>query len=365
MGFFISYSRRDERAVRVLANDLERTRNSTWMDRELGGGEDWWQEILRQVREADVFVLAVSNHSLHSRPCLAELEYATALGVPVLPVQIGDVDSYRTTPVAEKQVIDYRRRAGADQAVLMLTQPAIDVVVAAVDLASRRRRLPDPLPAAPPIPFEYLMQIRLAVDAPEIPSRIQLQVLTQLKQALREEDDAAARRDVIDLLLRLRRHPDTTYRNAVELDELLAHVDGSVDPGDPPPSDEPPSWRPDVKTPREWPSEAVVDPGPEPAGRPPVTSTSSTRADGAWSALAIGLGALGLGQLVILVGVAGPSVAAIVAAEIVILALTLVGVAVSVGAVRRKQWLARPALTISLLGSAAVLAALLAILSVS
>jgi hypothetical protein len=224
MSYFLSYSRHDESAVRVLLSDLQRTREDVWLDRELGGGQDWWNEILRQIRGAAVFILAVSTNSLRSRPCLSEMEYASSLGIPILPVQVGEVESFRTTPIAEKQVIDYRERVVANPSTLTLAEPAIDLIVATADLASKRHALPSPLPEEPAIPFEYLMQIRIAVDAEEIPARIQLQVLTQLRQALIDEQDDLARRDVVDLLKRLRRHPNTTYRNALDIDRLFAET---------------------------------------------------------------------------------------------------------------------------------------------
>lgn len=350
MAFFISYSRRDDGAVQVLATDLERTRNAIWIDRELGGGEDWWQEILRQIREASVFVFAVSTNSLRSRPCLAELEYAIALGVPVLPVQVGAVDSFRTTPVAEKQVIDYRGRT-ADHANLALAEPVIDLVVATTDLASRRGPLPDPLPAPPPIPYEYLMQIRLAVDAPEIPSRIQLQMLTQLKQALRDEEDAEARRDVIDLLHRLRRHPDTTYRNAIEVDELIASFDGAARVGDPPtPPEEPVPAEPEPATPpitRTRPTDLprkAAEPTPPAAAKPKPAPPASSR----HPAVALGLGSLGVGQVVLFMNIYLRTPLVVPAA--VILVLTLAGAGMANVALRQDQPLARLSLLVCLLG---------------
>ena len=222
--FFISYSRRDTDAVRILANDLQRTRHDLWMDEELGGGEPWWEEILDRIRRCEVFVLALSDHSMASQPCRAELDYAVALGVPVLPVQVGEVGSLRTLPIAERQVVDLRDRVRAGRSAVVDT--GIALVVAALDLRTKRAALPDPLPAPPPIPFEYLMQLRLAVDASELDSRRQLQVLTQLKQALRDEQDPAIRQDLAALLRRLRQHPDVTYRNAQEIDDILRAVPG-------------------------------------------------------------------------------------------------------------------------------------------
>jgi hypothetical protein len=64
-----------------------------WLDEELHGGETWWTPILRDIGECTVFLFALSDKSLYSKPCRAELRYANDLGVPVLPVQTGEVAS--------------------------------------------------------------------------------------------------------------------------------------------------------------------------------------------------------------------------------------------------------------------------------
>ena len=116
---FLSYSRKDEAAARQLESDLERGRATVWRDAELRGGDPWWQKILEQIRACDVFVLALSNNGLSSKPCRAELAYARDLGLPVLPVQIGPVDSLRTAAVGELQVLDYRQQSGASGIALL------------------------------------------------------------------------------------------------------------------------------------------------------------------------------------------------------------------------------------------------------
>src|SRR3954454_5639466 len=113
MWLFASYSRKDETAVEELIADLEGARLSVWHDRDLGGGDPWWQDILRRIRQCDVFLFALSKNALASKPCLAELAYARTLGLPILPVLIGPVGTLRLTPVADIQVIDYRERTPA------------------------------------------------------------------------------------------------------------------------------------------------------------------------------------------------------------------------------------------------------------
>src|SRR3954454_20635760 len=116
---FVSYSRKDEAAVRKLIADLGQAHLWVWHDQELRGGDPWWQDILRRIRQCDVFLFALSKNSLTSKPCLAELSYARALGLPVLPVQVGPVGNLRLTPVADLRVIDYRERSATSALALL------------------------------------------------------------------------------------------------------------------------------------------------------------------------------------------------------------------------------------------------------
>jgi serine/threonine kinase PknH len=86
--------------IEPLATALRRARQQLWFDEDLGGGEAWWNEILEQIRSCEVFIVALSNHSLESKPCHAEWKYAQALQRPILPVRIGPVDSMRANPLA-------------------------------------------------------------------------------------------------------------------------------------------------------------------------------------------------------------------------------------------------------------------------
>src|SRR3954447_9211087 len=156
MWLFTSYSRKDATAVEGLIADLERAHLSVWHDQALHGGDPWWQDILRRIRQCDVFLFALSKNSLTSKPCLAELSYARALGLPVLPVQVGPVGNLRLTPVADIQVIGYRKRTVSNRMAL---------IEAIQNAATGRRPLPDPLPEPPPVPFEYLLRLGSAIGA--------------------------------------------------------------------------------------------------------------------------------------------------------------------------------------------------------
>ena len=76
MALFISYSSQDRSTVDALTTALRRGQQQVWFDQELGGGESWWNKILEQIRSCDVFIVALSNNWLQSKPSQAELRYA-------------------------------------------------------------------------------------------------------------------------------------------------------------------------------------------------------------------------------------------------------------------------------------------------
>ena len=155
----------------------------------------------------------LTRNSLASKPCRAELAYAQALGVPILPVQIGPVDSLRTAPISEIQIVDYRERTSAS---------GISLISAIQDSSAQRRELPDPLPEPPQVPFEYLMRLGSAIEAAQLSPNEQGDLVRQLRECLETEDDDGVLEDARGLLRALRRRPDVTYRNASEIDALLA-----------------------------------------------------------------------------------------------------------------------------------------------
>jgi hypothetical protein len=213
---FISYSRRDEAAVRSLAEDLrQRARVQVWMDEQLGGGDAWWTAILGEIRESTVFVFALSDKSLYSKPCKAELGYATALGVPILPVQIGEVASFHIDPIFTMQLVDYRNPT---------IKSAFDLVSSLHSRAAQHSDLPDPLPEPPPIPYEYLHRLGAQIHdtGTMLAPPAQVQMLFELRSALSEEDDPIVLDDIRNLLRALRRRADLNWMTASEIDTTLS-----------------------------------------------------------------------------------------------------------------------------------------------
>ena len=81
---FISYNRQSESTVRTLAEDIKQLGKTVWFDQELSGGQAWWDQILAEIRNCDVFVFVLTTESLNSEACKREYKYAGALGKTIL-----------------------------------------------------------------------------------------------------------------------------------------------------------------------------------------------------------------------------------------------------------------------------------------
>jgi serine/threonine kinase PknH len=212
MAVFISYSSRDREAVESIVRALQKARESVWLDREIGPGEQWWREILGQIREAEVFIAALSENWEQSRACRAELEYAQALGAPIIPVQIGPLRSMVLNRVGHLQIVDYQVPT-ADTGITLTTEVRVK--------RDRPRPLPSPLPPEPPVPFEYLMRFNSQLDQ-SLGPREQEAILNELRTDLYVDGrDDVARKGITLLLGRLREHHDVTALIQQQVDALL------------------------------------------------------------------------------------------------------------------------------------------------
>jgi hypothetical protein len=219
MAVFVSYARQDRDTVGALCNDLELLGRQVWIDERLRGGQEWWDEILDQIRTCDVFVWTVSPTSVQSKACRSELEYAAALGRPILPVKIKDVAlALAPQRIANAQVTDYSER-DVNQALRL-----------AGDLQAlpTPNALPDPLPAPPQVPITYLDTFadEVASMTPIAPTR-QREIVEFLRpvatDAENSEDADAARR----LLTKMKARPEITLESATAIDAI---VNASVAP---------------------------------------------------------------------------------------------------------------------------------------
>lgn len=209
---FISYSRADQDQVGELFGDLQGLGHNPWMDKELSGGMAWWKEILRRIRDADVFVYVASAASIGSQACQRELKYALTLGKPILPIRTADGPRVESLPSAIQalQLLDYRT---ADKAVVFALAKALAEI-------SKSPPLPEPLPAEPALPASYLVELReLAEIEGALPFESQTALLVKLREKLKEEEE---RPDVLDILQGFRKRQDLLAIVAEGIDEILA-----------------------------------------------------------------------------------------------------------------------------------------------
>ncbi len=242
MAIFISYSSQDRTSLEALTTALKRAQQKVWFDQELGGGDAWWNAILEQIRSCEVFIVALSNNWLQSKPSQAELRYAQALNRPILPVKVGPVDSVRVNPVSTLQIIDYQNPT---------VDAGIQLVTAIHAMRDKAAPLPSPLPDEPPVPFGYIMRLGNTLSEKELTPQQQLQLLVESRSGLDEDgDDPSARSDIAQLLRMLRMRHDVTYRTRTEIDNVLAEIEAK----DGAPAGSPAAKAPPVKAARAAPA---------------------------------------------------------------------------------------------------------------
>lgn len=234
MSVFVSYSRLDKEVVDKLVNAVRLIDEQVWFDEHLAGGQEWWTVILKQIRECDVFILALSKNSQISRHCQSELKYGRLLGRHILPITVGPVDTKRVNPVADLQTIDYTT-AGF--------HTGVQFCLAMLRLQRQPVPLPSPLPDDPDVPYSDLRKISAALENRQLDPNELTQLLPKLQSAFdRDRDDPFAAGYITDLLTTLSGHPGATNRVRTEADELLATIKSSkASP-----------WVPKMAWPRSW-----------------------------------------------------------------------------------------------------------------
>ena len=211
---FISYSRRDQPAVTKIAAELDQLGQEVWIDQELSGGQRWWDAILERIRGCDCFIFALSEASVKSRACRAELDYAHRLGRNILPVAVGPAVPDQLLPPVLAETQRVQADAPMQLARALLSLPAT-------------RPLPDPLPEPPSVPVSYLDHLSDAVGADHLTVAEQQNLLGSIKPRLRDPEEREAG---VSLLQRLRLHADINAWVAEEIDAELAKVQGTTSP---------------------------------------------------------------------------------------------------------------------------------------
>ena len=176
----------------------------------------WWVGVTRRIAECDVFVVIIFHHSLDSVTCRRELQWATALDQPVLPIAIEQPPDELPPGIATRQVIDYFE-PGSGAAC------AVDSRLAALPSVPPPGQWPEPPPAPPALDEE-------PAAAAEWNSPLEFVVIPTRRRGIDELLDSAVRainrgdRAAADALANRVLEVD---RGNFEAEELLAAPAGS------------------------------------------------------------------------------------------------------------------------------------------
>ena len=83
---FISYSHRDTNRVLPVIEAMEELGYRIWFDQGIEAGSEWSNNIARHLRDCEVFVSFVSEHSMASENCLDEIAFAKSNNKPSLMI---------------------------------------------------------------------------------------------------------------------------------------------------------------------------------------------------------------------------------------------------------------------------------------
>jgi hypothetical protein len=213
MKIFVSYSSKERPLVNELVADLRDMEHDVWYDQELEGGQKWWDNILENLRAADLVIFALTPTSLESKPCKLEYTYANALRKHIVPVLLKDGVDFNLVPVIlqELQIVNYISR----------DKTCFKTLAGAIRELPPINDLPDPLPQPPAAPISPLASLASEIDDPDLTVEQQAAILHKLKTLLIDADfvDGATA-----LLRQLSQHPALRASILKEIEPLIANA---------------------------------------------------------------------------------------------------------------------------------------------
>jgi hypothetical protein len=205
---FISYARVDKAVADHLVADAQALGHQAFYDRDLTGGQRWWEALLHQIQAAEVFVPVLSDDYRGSEACRAEAAWAQACGIPFLPVSTTQQAPGLYDPViAEANWVSYDHASRDSLAVLARSLGSIPPV-----------EPPSETPERPAIPLTYLNTLEQQIRGTGAISRgDQLALVSDLRARFGTRDEAVAR----TLLDSLGARREITVEAATAIDQLL------------------------------------------------------------------------------------------------------------------------------------------------
>jgi formylglycine-generating enzyme required for sulfatase activity len=156
---FISYSRADTRFLKdflpLVTTMFPKRYYSFFYDQDIPGGADWWQMILEEIEKADIFIYLLSDESIASSYCRAELRWALKLNKRILPVVVRPRTDLKNLPddlkrvIQKTQWIDFQRGPDDAQAMARLSEAVQLLLDTELTPAPASRARPEPEPEPP------------------------------------------------------------------------------------------------------------------------------------------------------------------------------------------------------------------------
>ncbi len=211
MKVFVSYSRKNQDVVNLLGDDLSDVGHDVWIDRELSGGQGWWNVILGEIRDCDVFLLVCTSASLESAACLAEMQYAAGMGKPVVPLRCADDVDMELSP-EPLPFLQWVPFTNGDKEELKALLKSVN--------GSRPGPVPDELPEEPPVPMSYLVAFKHEIETgEELGKAEQLDLLYRLESKV---GDVANQARLLLLVQKFRAREDLRAPLVPNVDRLLS-----------------------------------------------------------------------------------------------------------------------------------------------
>jgi serine/threonine kinase PknH len=85
---FFSYAHEDRDWVSYVAGNIASASFNPFFDRDIVGGQQWWDRLLSEIEKCDVFAPVLSAAYLRSVPCRIEVSYALELGKTLIPLDL-------------------------------------------------------------------------------------------------------------------------------------------------------------------------------------------------------------------------------------------------------------------------------------
>lgn len=215
MKVFISYKSEERPQIAELENVLIQLGFDVWFDKNLVGGQSWWDQILFQIRDADVVILALSDRSIRSLACQRERDYAFALKKHVIPIVISADFNFNLLPhqMSALQMIHFHN---SHDVTTILTLARAFIALPEVG------PMPDPLPSPPPIPMVDVSRlIDLITNEGDLSLEDQDMLFKQLTQIMEDSGDSQVKKDALTGLMTLRNHTQLWNNIADRIDNLL------------------------------------------------------------------------------------------------------------------------------------------------